>query len=103
MGDLQVQRGVVAVYSDPGRGFAHRHERATREVIARQLAAVKGLEFAGEYQPGGAAAPGPTSGWVIALVAAKAWGTTPPNRSPSPRTPSAAAAPSPTRVSLGTK
>ncbi|WP_052389213.1 DUF3182 family protein [Belnapia moabensis] len=52
MGDLQVQRGVVAVYSDPGRGFAHRHERATREVIARQLAAVKGLEFAGEYQPG---------------------------------------------------
>ncbi|MBL6457410.1 DUF3182 family protein [Belnapia sp. T6] len=52
MGDFQVQRGIVAVYSDPGRGFAHSHERATREGIARQLAVLKGFEFVGEYDPG---------------------------------------------------
>ena len=52
MGDFQVQRGVVAVYSDPGFGFAHSHERATREGIARQLAALRGLDFVGEYEPG---------------------------------------------------
>ncbi len=46
-----MQRGVVAVYSDPGRGFAHSHERATREGIARQLAALKGFDFVGEYEP----------------------------------------------------
>ncbi len=48
MGPSQTRRGVVAVYSDPGRGFAHSHERATREGIARRLAALKGFDFAGE-------------------------------------------------------
>lgn len=54
----QSPRGVVAVYSDPGRGFAHGHERATREGIARRLAALKGFDFAGEYDPG-SRHPGP--------------------------------------------
>jgi hypothetical protein len=53
-----VSRGVVAVYSVPGHGSVHRHEAATREGIARRLAALKGLEFAGEYDPG-ARYPGP--------------------------------------------
>src|SRR3712207_1824823 len=47
----QSPRGVVAVYSDPGRGFAHGHEKATREGIARRLAALKGFDFAGEFDP----------------------------------------------------
>jgi hypothetical protein len=54
-------------------------------------------------QPAGARASGATSGWVIALVATKACGTTPPNRSSSPRTPSARAASIPTSVLLGTR
>lgn len=49
----QVSRGgVVAVYSVPGHSFVHRHERATREGVARRLAALKGFDFAGEYAPG---------------------------------------------------
>jgi hypothetical protein len=32
-------------------GFAHSHERATRDGIARRLAALKGFDFAGEYDP----------------------------------------------------
>src|SRR4051812_6518866 len=51
MRNAQVQRGVVALYSDPGRGFTHSHERVTREAIARQLAALKGFDFVGEYEP----------------------------------------------------
>ncbi len=47
-GSVEARRGVVFVYSDPGRGFAHGHERATREGIARRLAALKGYDFAGE-------------------------------------------------------
>ena len=58
MGPSQTRRGVVAVYSDPGRGFAHDHERATREEVARRLAALKGFDFAGEYDPG-SRHPGP--------------------------------------------
>jgi hypothetical protein len=44
-------RGAVAVYSVPGRGFAHSHEQSTRDGIARQLAALKGFDFVGEYNP----------------------------------------------------
>ena len=47
----QVPRGTVATYSVPGHGFAHSHERATRDSIARRLAALKGFDFAGEYDP----------------------------------------------------
>ena len=46
-----MQRGVVVVYSDPERGFGHSHERATRAEIARRLAALKDLDYAGEYDP----------------------------------------------------
>jgi hypothetical protein len=44
-----VPRGAVATYSVPGHGFAHSHERATRDAIARRLAALKGCDFVGEY------------------------------------------------------
>ena len=57
-GSAEARRGVVVVYSDPGRGFAHDHERATREGIARRLAALEGFDFAGEFDPG-ARYPGP--------------------------------------------
>ncbi len=77
MEGFQVQRGVVAVYSDPGRGFAHSHERATREAIARRLAALKGFDFAGEYDPG-SRHPGPVylvpSDTLVGLGAAAALG-----------------------------
>lgn len=77
MGDFQMQRGVVAVYSDPGRGFAHSHERATREGIARQLAALKGFDFTGEHVPG-KRYPGPVylvpSDTLVGLGAAAALG-----------------------------
>jgi hypothetical protein len=46
-----VSRGTVATYTVPGCGFAHGHERATRDGIAKRLAALKGLDFAGEYEP----------------------------------------------------
>jgi hypothetical protein len=46
-----VPRGTVATYTVPGHGFSHGHERATRDGIARRLAALKGLDFAGEYDP----------------------------------------------------
>ena len=77
MGPSRVQRGVVAVYSDPGRGFAHGHERATREGIARRLAALKGFDFAGEFDPG-ARHSGPVylvpSDTLVGLEAAAALG-----------------------------
>ena len=44
-------RGSVATYTVPEHGFAHRHERATRDGVARQLAALHGLHFVGEYDP----------------------------------------------------
>jgi hypothetical protein len=70
-------RGVVAVYSDPARGFAHGHERATREGIARRLAALMGFDFAGEFDPG-ARYPGPVylvpSDTLVGLEAAAALG-----------------------------
>ncbi|HYZ32667.1 MAG TPA: DUF3182 family protein [Crenalkalicoccus sp.] len=46
-------RGLAVVYSADGRGFAHRHERATRAGIAERLAALMGVTFAGEYAPSG--------------------------------------------------
>ncbi len=77
MGPSRVQRGVVAVFSDPGRGFAHAHERATREGIARRLAALKGYGFAGEYDPE-SRHPGPLylvpSDTLVGLGAAAALG-----------------------------
>ena len=51
MEEVQVQRGAVVVYSDPERGFGHSHERATREGIARRIAALKNFDYAGEYDP----------------------------------------------------
>jgi hypothetical protein len=44
-------RGAVAIYSVPGHGFAHSHERATRDGIARRLAVLKSFDFVGEYDP----------------------------------------------------
>jgi hypothetical protein len=44
-------RGAVAVYSIPSNGFTHSHERATRDRMARQLAALKNFDFVGEYDP----------------------------------------------------
>ncbi|TDH59562.1 DUF3182 family protein [Dankookia rubra] len=44
-------RGAVAVYSVPGHGFAHSHERVTRDGVARRLAALKNFDFIGEYDP----------------------------------------------------
>src|SRR4051812_39141920 len=45
----QVPCGTVATYAVSGHDFAHSHERATRDGIARRLAALKGFDFAGEY------------------------------------------------------
>lgn len=77
MGPSQTPRGVVVVHSDPGRGFAHGHERATREGVARRLAALKGYDFAGEYDPH-ARHPGPVyfvpSDTLVGLGAAAALG-----------------------------
>ena len=47
----RMPRGAVATYSVPGHGFAHSHERATRDGIARRLAILKGIDFVGEYDP----------------------------------------------------
>src|SRR3712207_4557395 len=44
-------RGTVATYAGPGQGFAHSHERATRDGMARRLAALKGFDFVGELDP----------------------------------------------------
>src|SRR5215204_3015383 len=52
-----VCRGIVVVYS-PAELYCCRHERATRAELARRLAALKGFDFAGEYDPS-ALAPGP--------------------------------------------
>ena len=42
-------RGVVVVHSQDQRDYASGHECATRLEIARRLAALKGFDFAGEY------------------------------------------------------
>lgn len=77
MGPPQTPRGVVVVHSDPGRGFAHGHEKATREGIAKRLAALKGFDFAGERDPG-TRHPGPVylvpSDTLVGLGAAAALG-----------------------------
>jgi hypothetical protein len=65
------------MYSAGGHGFAHSHERATRAGIAERLAALKGFDFAGEYDPA-ARYPGPVylvpSDTLIGLKAAAALG-----------------------------
>jgi hypothetical protein len=50
-------RGIVVVYST-SELHACRHERATRAELARRLAALKGFDFAGEYDTSGRY-PGP--------------------------------------------
>lgn len=45
-------RGVVVLYSPRGAAFTNTHERATRAEIARRLAALKGFDYVGEYDPG---------------------------------------------------
>jgi hypothetical protein len=44
-------RGVVVVYSPDQRGFVHDHERVTRAGIAKRLAALKGFDYAGAFEP----------------------------------------------------
>jgi Protein of unknown function (DUF3182) len=51
VGRCKEPRGAVVVCSDPSQGFEHRHERTTHAGIARQLAALKGYDFVGEYDP----------------------------------------------------
>ena len=43
--------GIVVTYSPPEQGYADSHENATRIEIGKSLAALKGFEFAGEYDP----------------------------------------------------
>jgi Protein of unknown function (DUF3182) len=43
--------GVVVVLQPAEPGYVHSHERVTCSEIARKLAALKGLEFAGDYDP----------------------------------------------------
>jgi hypothetical protein len=43
--------GIVVLYSSAQDDFACRHEIATRTGIARRLAALKGYDFAGDYDP----------------------------------------------------
>jgi hypothetical protein len=50
-------RGSVVVHS-PSKLYGCHHERATHAEAARRLAALKGFDFAGEYDPG-ARYPGP--------------------------------------------
>src|SRR5215213_252630 len=69
--------GAVVVYADPSQGFGHSHERITSAAIARQLAALKGYDFAGDYDP--ACRPGRAlyfvpSCTVLGLEAAEALG-----------------------------
>ena len=70
-------RGAVAIYSLPGHGFAHSHELATRNGVARKLAALKSFDFVGEYDPIHSLA-GPTylvpSDTLVGLAAAAALG-----------------------------
>jgi hypothetical protein len=70
-------RGAVAIYSVPGHGFGHSHERATRDGIARRLATLKGFDFVGEYDPT-QSLPGPIylvpSDTLVGLAAAAALG-----------------------------
>jgi hypothetical protein len=49
--DLLMPRGTVATYTVPGHGFAHSHEQATRDGVACRLAALKGFDFVGTYDP----------------------------------------------------
>src|SRR3954449_736118 len=42
-------QGVVVTYSPQEHGYRDRHERVTRTEIGKRLAALKGYNFAGEY------------------------------------------------------
>jgi hypothetical protein len=44
-------RGAVVQYTDPASGPLAKHESVTRTLIAAKLAALKGYEFAGDYNP----------------------------------------------------
>lgn len=50
-GNVSGTGGTVVVYSATEGSYARSHERGTRFEIARRLAALKGFEFAGEYEP----------------------------------------------------
>jgi hypothetical protein len=43
--------GVVVTYSPHEHGLADSHERATRVALSKKLAALKGFEFVGPYDP----------------------------------------------------
>ena len=43
--------GVAVVHAPDDHDYVRSHERASRNEIARRLAALKGFEFAGEYDP----------------------------------------------------
>ena len=45
----QRSQGVVVTYSPQEHGYRDRHERVTRTEIGKKLAALKGYDFAGEY------------------------------------------------------
>src|SRR3954451_6562277 len=45
----QRSQGVVVTYSPHEHGYRDRHERVTRTEIGKKLAALKGYDFAGEY------------------------------------------------------
>src|SRR4029079_1472631 len=46
-----VARDVVVEYSPQESGFTDVHERMTRTVTARRLAALKGFDYAGDFDP----------------------------------------------------
>lgn len=50
-GGLQADNGVVVVYSGNAQRTPRSHESATYHALARRLAAIKGYEFAGVYDP----------------------------------------------------
>src|SRR5437660_1552586 len=49
--NMQATRGAVVTFRPPGARIAT-HERARNESLARQIAAIKGYDFAGEYHDG---------------------------------------------------
>ena len=44
-------RDVVVEYSPQESGFTDVHERMTRTVTARRLGALKGFDYAGDFDP----------------------------------------------------
>ena len=57
-GEPRASRGVVVVYAPDEPSYARSHERVTRTEIAKRLAALKGFDFAGDYDLSGCY-PGP--------------------------------------------